>query len=81
MKELEIHARYKGYCAKCHYTVWKGERVWLQGKVRHLDCLAALKDKTPRVLDERYLGIYGDVRKKALRHAIERRETSGAARP
>jgi len=59
--------------------VWRGERVWLQGKVRHLDCLEALKDKSPRVLDERYLGIYGDVRKSALRRAIERRELAGGS--
>lgn len=78
---MEITAKYKGFCNHCHYTVWRGEQVWLQGKVRHLDCAAALKDKSPRVLDERYLGIYGAVRKKSLRKAIERREASGNSVP
>jgi hypothetical protein len=26
---MEITARYKGYCNRCHYTVWRGEKVWL----------------------------------------------------
>ena len=47
---MEITAKFKGYCNRCHYTVWRGEKVWLQGKVRHLDCAAALKDKSARVL-------------------------------
>ena len=75
---MEITAKYNGYCNRCHYSVWRGERVWLQGKVRHLDCASALKDKSPRTLDERYLGIYGDIRKKALRRALESKEASGA---
>lgn len=78
---MEITARYKGYCSRCHYTVWRGEKVVLQGSVRHLDCVAALKDKSPRVLDVRYIGIFGDVRKRALRRALENRELTGGCAP
>lgn len=68
---MEIRTKYKGFCSRCHYTVWQGEKAWLHGKVRHLDCKAALADRTARELDPRYVGIYGKVNKARLRRAIQ----------
>ncbi len=66
-----IRAKYKGYCFKCHHTIWLNELVHLTGKVRHIDCKVALKDKTPRQLDSRYLGIYGKTSPKKLKKLIK----------
>lgn len=65
-----IKAKYKGYCFKCHYTIWNNELIVLTGKVSHIDCMKALKDKTPRQLDNKYLGIYGQTNKKKMKKLL-----------
>ena len=65
-----MKSKYKGTCSICHYTIWRGEDIEYNGKPKHLDCKAALIDKSARELDQRYLGIYGAVDKKMLRKAL-----------
>ena len=61
-----LNAKYRGYCADCHFTVWQGERVNYDGKVHHVDCKSALLDDTPRVLNPTYARIIGKVSKTRL---------------
>lgn len=65
-----MQARYKGYCATCHHTIWAGERITYNGQARHLDCIKALTDPTPRVMDKRYEAILGKVKKTKLRQMV-----------
>lgn len=65
-----MNSRFNGFCAKCHYTIWKNEKIRYNGKATHLDCKKAIKDSTPRVLDNKYLSTVGKVNKKKLRESL-----------
>jgi hypothetical protein len=62
-----MNARYKGFCWTCHYTIWLNERIKFDGRAKHLDCLAALHDDTPRVMDERWVAALGMPKKGRVR--------------
>lgn len=64
---MEINAKYKGFCSSCHHTIWKNETIRYDGQARHIDCLAAVTDKTPRMIDSKYLHLIGKLNKKKLR--------------
>jgi hypothetical protein len=66
----EIYARYKGFCATCHYTIWQGERIWYDGRAKHLDCRRAILDNTPRVVDDKYIHILGKLNRKKMKAAL-----------
>lgn len=73
---MMIKSNYKSYCSKCHFSIWKGEHIELKArKPVHLDCLEALKDLTPRVLNKRYQAIYGNVKKSLVIRMIENKTT------
>lgn len=79
-EETLLHARYKGYCTVCHHTIWRGEQIKYNGKTsKHVDCLVALRDGTPRVMDKKYEAILGRVNKKKLRTLASQR--TGQAKP
>lgn len=70
---MEIKAKFRSYCATCHYTVWQNERVNYDGtSVTHLDCVQALKDKTPRKLHPNFLNTWGEIKKHKLIKAAKR---------
>lgn len=48
-------SKFQGYCATCHYTIWRNETIRFDGRATHLDCRWARKDGTPRRLDKRKL--------------------------
>lgn len=58
-----IKAKYQGYCFKCYYTIWKNENIKYSGKARHLNCVTALKDPTPRKLNPSYEKRVGKINK------------------
>ena len=62
-----LHAKYRGFCAVCHHTIWQNEKMSYDGQAKHLDCLRALNDGTPRVMDKRYERVLGKISKKKLR--------------
>lgn len=73
----KIRSKFSSYCSKCHYTIWFGELVWYDGRARHLDCTRAIKDSTPRVLDERYLWSTGPEVKQLINKMIARSKATG----
>lgn len=74
-----MRSKYKGFCSKCHYTIWQNEQIWFNGTATHFDCLEALKDKSQRDIDWKYVKTLGKVNKKKLRETIERKLATGAA--
>lgn len=68
---MVIHSKYKGFCSKCHFTIWQNEKIEYNGNAKHLDCLEAIKDKTPRVCDPRYLDVLGKITKKKLKLLLD----------
>lgn len=67
---VTIKAKFKGYCWKCHYTIWKNERVSLNTRTRrvqHTDCEAKMKDSTPRKINPAWSQIAGRPRKGRVR--------------
>lgn len=66
-----IYSKYKGYCSRCHYTIWVNEKIGYDGKAYHLDCKKAILDNTPRILDKRYIKVIGDVDKKKVKAALK----------
>lgn len=61
-----INSKYKGYCFKCYYTIWKNEKIKYSGKARHFNCVSALKDETPRILNPSYVKVIGKVNKSKM---------------
>ena len=71
---MEIKAKFRSYCATCHYTVWQNERVNYDGKsVTHLECFKALQDETPRILHPHYVNTLGRVDKDKLMETANRK--------
>lgn len=70
---VQMKAKFKGYCNKCHYTIWKNEVINYNGVAWHVDCVTALKDPTPRALDKRYIDVLGKVKKNKLVDLLDKR--------
>lgn len=69
-----LRSNYKSYCSKCHFSIWKGEPIELVNKKpQHIDCVEALRDKTPRALHKSYQKVYGTVRKSLVVKMLEQR--------
>ena len=58
-----LRSRYKGFCWTCHYTIWLNERIRFDGRAKHLDCLVAIRDETPREMDPRWAHAMGAPKK------------------
>jgi len=77
--EEVITVSYKGFCTKCHHTYWPGEVVekvyrWDARKkkntpfgFKHIDCVVALADRTPRSLNPKFEGMYAGLNKAKLK--------------
>lgn len=61
-----IPSKFKGYCFECYFTIWKNENIKFSGKARHIDCLKALKDETPRQLNPAFKKTMGKVTKNQM---------------
>jgi hypothetical protein len=60
MKSYKVmRSRYKGFCWTCHYTIWLNEQIKFDGRAKHLDCLGALHDDTPRQMDPHWMTALG----------------------
>ena len=66
-----IRTKYKGYCDRCHFTIWKGEAVDHSKQTVHRNCVEALRDPTPRRMNTEYRGIYGSVDRKRFADLLE----------
>jgi hypothetical protein len=62
-----IRSRYKGFCWTCHYTIWLSERIKFDGRAKHLDCVKALHDDTPRQMDPRWAAALGKPKRGRVR--------------
>lgn len=76
MNDTTIRSRYQGYCNKCYFTIFKGERIRYNGKANHIDCAAALSDALPRTMHSKYRNINGGVSRSKMRELIEARDKS-----
>lgn len=68
--ETLIQARFFGYCRRCQFSVFRGERVFYNGTMRHEDCETALTDSYPRRLNPKYRDVWGDVSRKRVRRLL-----------
>lgn len=78
------HAKFKGFCTKCHHTYWPGELVekvvrWDSRKkkncpfgFKHIDCPSALVDKTPRTLNPKFETMYSGLDKAKLKKKVKK---------
>ncbi len=66
-----IKSKFKGYCKDCHFTIWQGESIKYDGKSHHLDCIKAIKDKTPRTLHPHWEKMFGKPNIKKLKSKCE----------
>lgn len=67
--ETMAKASYKGYCKRCYHSFWKNEIVRknsAEGFV-HLNCLEALADQTPRMIDPRKEWMFSGLDKAKLK--------------
>jgi len=71
-----MYSRFKSYCCRCHYTIWKDERIGYEGrgKAWHMDCKKAILDDTVRELDPKARKLFGPVKKSNLKDRLEKRD-------
>ena len=65
------HSKYKGYCHTCWFTIFKNERVvFIDNKIRHVDCILALEDSLPRIMNKKKKHLYGQIKRTKLAQAL-----------
>lgn len=66
-----IKSKFKSYCYTCYYTIWQGELIDFNGKANHINCLAAIRDESPRQINPKYVSLFKGLRRNELKKLIE----------